>query len=415
MPHSLIMPKQTGQLDVFYASLQLFYNSNKAKEEWVTNEKFKLEIQKLLPYLSKGAQDGAYLVKQSELTRYFGLAFYDYPKRRTKITDRGIIFYNAYLQNNQNLQLDIIMESILNDSFGRNTSAVESSNSDVDAPKLFIKSILDLKSITRKDLAYLLYVTHDKQVSYYDALCEYKSLQQNREINIPPALSNKYSDVKFTILLTKIGICKTAKNNSYILSDYVVKNYESKIKNLSIYNKQPEIIFTLKEEIDIANTENLEDDVIREATKTQIVTSFAYDIESEKFKQQNNRMPISYNTKNGVKYKINPRLSKTALQLANFKCQIDENGHITFISKLGTQYMEAHHLIPMHAQKDFSQNLDRIENIICICPNCHAGIHLGSTAVRLEYLKVLFDAKIKDLNYVGINVSLSDLFTKYYK
>lgn len=75
MAGTLIMPKQTGQKDAFYASLQLYYESYKHGEEWYSNVNFKTRIQELLPYLSRGAQDGPYLVKQSELTRYFGLVY----------------------------------------------------------------------------------------------------------------------------------------------------------------------------------------------------------------------------------------------------------------------------------------------------------------------------------------------------
>lgn len=415
MPHTLIMPKQTGQKDAFYASLQLYFNSNKKGEEWYSNNEFKVEIQKLLPYLSKGAKDGPYLVKQSELTRYFGLVKYDYSARigQGQITDRGIRFYNAHLQNNEELQLDIIMNSIFNDSFGRNNTAIESSDSDVDAPKLFIKAMYDLNGITRKDLAYLLYVTHDKKVSYNDALSEFRSSSADREINIPQNVSNKYSDVKFTVLLTSLGIC-TEDNGKYFISQSILEKYEDRIKKLSIYNKEPEIILTLSEELIVADSENLEDE-IEESTQKRIITSFAYDITSDKFYKQNNRVPVSYKTKTGIKYKTNPRISKTALQLAEYKCQVDSQKHITFVSKLGQQYMEAHHLIPMHAQKDFSINLDRVENIVSICPTCHSAIHLGNDAVRMNYLTTLYFLKIKELNQVGINISIGDLFTKYYK
>ena len=413
MPHTLIMPKQTGRKDVFYASMELFYNANKSGNVWVSNEEFKTKIQKLLPSLSKGAQDAAYLVKQSELTRYFGLAFRDYPGRKTKITDRGIRFYNAYLQNNEELQKDIIMSAIFNDSFGRENTAIEHSDSDVDAPKLFIKAMYDLGGITRKDLAYLLYVTHDKQVSYNDALNEFRSSSEEREINIPQLVSNKYSDVKFTVLLTSLGICNE-ENGTYVLAKDVLAKYENDIKKLSIYNKEPEIVLTLSEELVAADNENLEEE-LEETTQKRIISSFAYDITSDKFIKQNNRMPVSYKTKTGVKYKTNPRIAKTALQLAEYKCQVNMDEHITFTSKLGQQYMEAHHLIPMHAQKDFSINLDRIENIVSICPTCHSAIHLGNDSVRLNYLTTLYSLKIKELNRVGINISIGDLFTKYYK
>ena len=92
--NKLIMPKQTGQIDAFIASLKLYYESYNRGEKWYSNENFKIKIQEELPYLAKGAQDGPYLVKQSELTRYFGLACYDYISHigRAHITPRGIDF-----------------------------------------------------------------------------------------------------------------------------------------------------------------------------------------------------------------------------------------------------------------------------------------------------------------------------------
>ena len=60
--------------------------------------------------------------------------------------------------------------------------------------------------------------------------------------------------------------------------------------------------------------------------------------------------------------------------------KIGEN-HATFESIHGTQYLEAHHLIPMKAQKDFLSeniNLDRLENIVALCPNCHKAVHYGT-------------------------------------
>jgi hypothetical protein len=414
---TLIMPKQTGKKDAFYASLKLYYDSYKMGEKWYSNSDFKINIKKILPYLGKGAQDGAYLVKQSELTRYFGLVFYDYSKNigRARITDRGIRFYNAYLQNNIKLQIDILIESILNDNFGRGNTAVKSSNSDIDAPKLFLKLMLDLSGITRKDLAYFIYITHDKKINYNDALQEFLSSSKEKEINIPNKFINKYSDVKFTGLLKELGLCKSPDGKKYQLSKYILENYTDKINNLSIYNKEPEIIYTLKDELDLSKEENLEEEAINIIERNQIISSFVYNINSDKFKRQNNRLPVPFKTKQGIKYKTNPRISKTALKLANFNCEHSPHSHKTFISKFGQQYMEAHHIIPMHAQKDFSINLDCVENISCICPVCHSAIHLGNTSVRLEYLKKLYDSKIKILRKKGLNISFGDLFTKYYK
>lgn len=415
MSGNLIMPKQTGQKDAFYASLQLYYNSYKNGEEWYSNEKFKIEIQKLLPYLSKGAQDGPYLVKQSELTRYFGLVYYDYSSRpsRAKITDSGIRFYNAYLQNNIDLQIEILMEAIFNNSFGRNNAAIQSSDSDVDAPKLFLKSIVDLDGINNNGLAYLLYITHDLNINYNDAITEL-SKTNNEEREIPIEKANKYGDVKFTVLLTSLGITEVS-NGKYILSENISNKYLERIKKLSIYNREPELTLTLKEDIEIEGEDySLDIPLISDVNQDKVITSFAYDISSDKFIKQNNRIPIPYKSGTTIKYKTNARISKTALNIANYTCLFNE-AHHTFTSKLGKQYMEAHHLIPMMAQKDFKINIDRIENIVSICPICHSGIHLGDEPTRLEILKKLYDLKEKELKSAGLNISFSELFTKYYK
>lgn len=417
MPHTLILPKQTGQIDAFYASLKLYFNSYKQNEEWYDNNRFKSAIQKELPYLSMGAQDQPYLVKQSELTRYFGLVFYDYKKRRAHITDEGIRFYNAYLQNDKVTQLNIIMDSVFNDSFGRDNTAIESSDSDVDAPKLFLRSICELGGIKRKELAYLLYVTHDLKINYNDAIFELKKAS-DRDREIPINVSNKYNDVKFTVLLTSLGITNEI-DRVYQLSDFTKENYERKLFNLSIYNRKPEITLTLRNDL-LEDTSQISEigEVYDEGDLDQnaIISSYAYyDIASPIFLKQNNREPVPYKRGNTIRYKTNPRISKTALEQANNCCEINPEGHKTFTSKLGKSYMEAHHLIPMMAQKDFSINLDRIENIVCICPVCHSGIHLGNTATRLELLKKLYDKKEKELKSVGLNISFGELFSKYYQ
>lgn len=408
MAGKLIMPKQTGQKDAFYASLQLYYESYKRNEEWYSNADFKIKIQELLPYLSKGAQDGPYLVKQSELTRYFGLVYYDYSHRigRAKITDTGIRFYNAYLQNDDKTQIDIIMNAIFNNSFGRNNTAIKSSDSDIDAPKLFLKSMYDLNSITRKGLAYLLYVTHDLQIEYNDAISELnKTNDFDREI--PIEVANKYGDVKFTVLLNSLGIVDEVDRN-YKISDYVLSNYSNKIKNLIIYNKKPDLVLTLTEE-ESDNEVDTNGDVIQD----KVITAFTYDINSSRFYKQNNRTPETFKRGNTIRYKTNARIAKTALNLANYTCEINPE-HKTFISKLGKPYMEAHHLIPMASQKDFSINIDRIENIVSICPICHSAIHLGDMSTRLELLKKLYDLREEKLKKAGLDISFGELFSKYY-
>ena len=413
MPHSLIMPKQAGQTDVFYASLEIYYESRLRGEEWCPNDVYKDLIIRKCPRIARDTVlNGPYLVKQSELTRYFGLVEYEYGHQsgRARITERGVRFYDAYRNDNKNKQRALLMESILHDSFGRCNTAIESSDSDVDAPKLFLKASNDLGGISRIDLAYLLYVTHDKQIRYEDALVEFRASGDDREILIPANVSHKYSDVKFTVLLRELGIVMEI-DHKYYLSQYTRNNFLLDIERLSIYNRAPEIIYSMINRANEEPDEFTDEDGI---SQEQILTSFGYDTNSARFLRENNRIPelLPGST---TKYRTNPRIAKTALVLADFKCEINRADHITFLSKNGRQFMEAHHLIPMHAQKDFRINLDRVENIVCICPNCHSAIHLGSEAVRLDYLRVLYEKKIDALRAAGLDISFGELFSKYYR
>lgn len=407
------MPKQAGQPDVFYASLEIYYESRLRGEEWCENDTFKDQIVRKCPRILRDTVlDGPYLVKQSELVRYFGLAEYEYGHQsgRARITERGIRFYDAYRNNNINKQRSLLMESILNDSFGRNNTAIRSSDSDVDAPKLFLKAANDLKGISRIDLAYLLYVVHDKKIRYEDALAEFNASGEDKEILIPADVSHKYSDVKFTVLLTELGIV-TQVGRKYYLSQYTRNNYLVEIEKMTVYNTIPDIIYSMLTRANEEPDEFTDSDGI---SQQEILTSFGYDINSARFLRENNRIPEPVSPGSN-KYRTNPRIAKTALQIAEFKCEINKGDHITFISKNGRQFMEAHHLIPMHAQKDFKINLDRIENIVCICPNCHSAIHLGNDSVRLDYLKKLYDERKAQLQAVGLNISFGDLYSRYYK
>ena len=76
----------------------------------------------------------------------------------------------------------------------------------------------------------------------------------------------------------------------------------------------------------------------------------------------------------GQYVKRNPSIAKRVLAINNYHCAIDSN-HSTFQTRSDVPYMEAHHLIPctVSNSKKFKEKskLDREENIVCICPNCH--------------------------------------------
>ena len=115
---------------------------------------------------------------------------------------------------------------------------------------------------------------------------------------------------------------------------------------------------------------------------------------------------------NGQKhYERDIKEAKKALKRANYSCEICSE-HPTFIRKKdGLPYTEPHHLIPMSFSSDFSENLDREQNIVSLCSNCHNQIHYGEGAK--EMILKLFDERKAILEIIGIKISKTKLLRMY--
>ena len=111
-----------------------------------------------------------------------------------------------------------------------------------------------------------------------------------------------------------------------------------------------------------------------------------------------------------------PRDSKVvanALNIANYKCEIDMD-HPSFIRKQDNKnYTEAHHLIPLKYHEEFEYSLDVEENVVSLCSNCHRCLHHGIDTERSRLLEKLYKERNKFLNKVGLNITLEKL-KEYY-
>ena len=113
------------------------------------------------------------------------------------------------------------------------------------------------------------------------------------------------------------------------------------------------------------------------------------------------------------KYVANPSIGKGALQSARYVCENCGSGTFTARST-GNDYMEPHHLIPISCQGNYANTIDRTENLICLCPNCHSQIHYGLNADREIMLKKFLTAK-KNLLKIngGIDIDEKTLLAYY--
>lgn len=146
----------------------------------------------------------------------------------------------------------------------------------------------------------------------------------------------------------------------------------------------------------------------------------SYDNESEIERSNNRRPELIEECGTRKRFKKDQCLAKTAIKKAKYICEfsrISSLKHPTFISSHGTKYLEAHHLIPMKAQSDFEKlgiNLDRLENMVALCPTCHRAVHYGTEQEKIKILKPLFEKRREKLESVGIYIDFDVLLKEYY-
>lgn len=98
------------------------------------------------------------------------------------------------------------------------------------------------------------------------------------------------------------------------------------------------------------------------------------------------------------------------MELSGFSCEYDPK-HNLFISRFSRKpYLEAHHLIPISLQGEFTEPLDTIHNVFCLCPYCHRAVHHAEESIARGILSSLADTR-DVLN--RFSLSLSDLYSLY--
>lgn len=117
-----------------------------------------------------------------------------------------------------------------------------------------------------------------------------------------------------------------------------------------------------------------------------------------------------------LRVKTDPKLKATRMELAGYNCEIDSN-HKTFTNASGKhQYLECHHIIPLNAQRDFSNTkLDSLFNIIALCPICHSQVHYATKEEKGEIFSKMYETRKKEMIEHGFDLAtINDIFNKYY-
>ena len=236
------MPKNSALLNEIESVLKIYYEAN----GWLDNEIYK---QKLKEMIGDDQYASSY-TKKAQITSYFGFTEWENINSafsRRRITASGRKMYEAISNNNEDEVLELLMKSLETTTFGRNNFGCPDSDSDIEPPSVFVRSIVELGYLTYREFAYLLWKLEDVGDTYTDALREVRQ-RRHQGISDINQDAQKYSDAKPIMVLVRWGFLTEDEEDStggkhIILSNKVKEKYKSRISSLKIYNVDKNLVF----------------------------------------------------------------------------------------------------------------------------------------------------------------------------
>lgn len=236
---ALIIPKCNAEPETLNYTLQVYYDAN----DWVSNSDLIDRLSKKLIDVgieSERKEPQSY-TKKTQVLSYYGLIEWEDPSNnqsRRKITPYGKKLYELRQIDDKNGIQDLLVEILSQNTFGRNVLGCDS-DSDLEAPNIFLKSSLLLGSLTNKEFAYILGKMELENMEFsnvlFDVLIKKK---QNIQI-VPSQAAAKWADPKPILALADWGLFYVSKDGAskiYQLDKDLIYRLGDKLVNLRIKN-----------------------------------------------------------------------------------------------------------------------------------------------------------------------------------
>lgn len=225
------MPKNTSDLVEVEETLKIYYENG----DWLENEQFKVRLKAAIG----DDQYPSSYTKKIQIPAYFGFIEWediDNAKSKKRITNIGKNFYNGLKNKNEEIIQETIVKALELVKFGRDNFGANNSVSDIDPPCVFIRASLDLNGLSVNEFSYLLQSLIEGE-DYTDII---EKIQFNRSTSKENFKIReefeKYNDSKPIIILEKWGFLEKTPEGNRKVRDIVLSKYESRLKNLKIYN-----------------------------------------------------------------------------------------------------------------------------------------------------------------------------------
>lgn len=235
----LIIPKCNAHPKTLELALKIYYEA----DTWVTNAELieQLSNDLIREGIENQQKEPQSYTKKTQVLSYYGLLEWEDPSNTQsmrRITKQGKILYDTLIEDDKKTRQELLLDILSSRTFGRNVLGCDS-DSDLEAPNIFLKSCMLVKELTNKEFAYILGRMEFFNMELADALFEILIFRKRGELVQPDARSAKWADPKPILALADWGLLRTEmRGNSkyYALDENILTFFFDKLSKLKIRN-----------------------------------------------------------------------------------------------------------------------------------------------------------------------------------
>ena len=228
----IVIPKHSADVDEMNAVLKIHYDA----KDWVKSTNYTAQLKKIIG----GDQYPSSYPKKAQVPAYFGFLENKLSGSRIaerRITETGIKMYEAIVNDDIAERQSLLMDAVEDIIFGRNNGGCVSSDSDLDAPDLAIRCILDTGYCTSHEYAHMIWSINDTGKNYYQSLREVIRARSAGGITLNND-ARQYTDWKPILALIRWGFLAKAEDaqQKVMIHPDVYKTYAERLENIKVYN-----------------------------------------------------------------------------------------------------------------------------------------------------------------------------------
>lgn len=229
----IVIPKHSADVEEMNAVLKIHYEAN----DWVKSRDYIAELKRLIG----SHQYKTSYPKKAQVPAYFGFLECKITKGKKiterRITNSGKKMYEAIISDDLAARQELLMDAVEKVIFGKNNGGSPSGESDIDAPDLAIRCILDTGYCTSHEYAYMIWNLNDNGKKYYKSLPEILKARSSGGVVLSAGAKN-YSDWKPILALIRWGFLIKADDGKQkvMIHPDVYQRYHDRLENIKIYN-----------------------------------------------------------------------------------------------------------------------------------------------------------------------------------